>query len=232
MITWHYISSDIYDEIPTEEKTLERMFFLYDTKQIYRGTENFTNKVIIYTELPKTGIVGRMYLNKNTLEGNVYNGKFWVKVIYSIQEALITEDDIKPLLYQDDGISMYSLEEDDSNTIDINEPFLKSIASNNTVAIQQQNLDDKMHKVSPSDVDEVIIASSTGDSNASGKKLGTNTFSENNDTLATEAGAVEYVSKSSVLKSEVVETISDDPSDDKVASAKSIIDCLTWKTTI
>lgn len=231
MITWHYISNDIYEEIPTEEKTLERMFFLYDTNQIYRGTENFTNKVIIYNELPKTGIIGRMYLNKTTLEGNVYNGKFWVKVIYSIQEALVTEDDIKPLLHQDDGISIYSLEEDDNNTIDINESFLKSIVSNNNVSTQQ-NFDDKMHKVSPSDVDEVIIASSTGDSNASGKKLGTNTFSENKDTLATEAGAVEYVSKSSVLKSEVVDAISDDPSEDKVASAKSIVDCLTWRTTV
>lgn len=230
MITWYYISNDIYEEIPTEEKTLERMFFLYDTKQIYRGTENFTNKVIIYTELPKTGIVGRMYLNKNTLEGNVYNGKFWVKVIYSIQEALVTEDDIKPLLHQDDDISIYSLEEDDNDTIDINESFLKRVASNNDITYQ--NLDGKMNKVSPSDVDEVIIASSTGDSSASGKKLGTGTFSENKDTLATEAGAVEYVSKSSVLKSDVVNTISEDPSDGKVASVKSIVDCLTWRTTV
>lgn len=88
MITWHYITRTIFDAASVEEKTSNKLFFLSDTGEIYRGTQNFTESVILYTEEPTVKAVGKLYVNSNTLEGKVWNGSAWVTVIQPVQATM------------------------------------------------------------------------------------------------------------------------------------------------
>lgn len=97
MITWHYITSAAFKAADDAVKTSDKLFFLSDTKQIYRGTENFTESVILYTELPKTPAVGKLYIDSSTLEGKMYNGTDWTTVIQPVQASLTSTDTAKPV---------------------------------------------------------------------------------------------------------------------------------------
>ena len=97
MITWHYITSAAFKAADEAVKTSDKMFFLSDTKQIYRGTENFTESVILYTDLPATPAVGKLYIDSATLEGKMYNGTAWTTVIQPVQASLTSTDTAKPV---------------------------------------------------------------------------------------------------------------------------------------
>lgn len=97
MITWHYITSAAFKAADDAVKTSDKLFFLSDTKQIYRGTENFTESVILYTELPTTPAVGKLYIDSTTLEGKMYNGTTWTTVIEPVQSTLTSTDTKKPV---------------------------------------------------------------------------------------------------------------------------------------
>lgn len=97
MITWHYITSAAFKAADDAVKTSDKLFFLSDTKQIYRGTENFTESVILYTELPATPAVGKLYIDSSTLEGKMYNGTTWTTVIQPVQASLTSTDTTRPV---------------------------------------------------------------------------------------------------------------------------------------
>lgn len=97
MITWHYITSAAFKTAEDAVKTDDKLFFLSDTKQIYRGKENFTESVILYTELPATPAVGKLYIDSTTLEGKMYNGTAWTTVIQPVQAILTSTDTTKPV---------------------------------------------------------------------------------------------------------------------------------------
>ena len=72
MLTWHYITRSSYDSAETSIKTSDKLFFLSDTKEIYRGTESFTESCIIYDEEPTIKAVNKIYINSTTLSSPPY----------------------------------------------------------------------------------------------------------------------------------------------------------------
>lgn len=97
MLTWHYITSEAYNAASAAEKSSDKLFFLSDTKQIFRGTENFTESVVLYDTEPTTKAVGKLYINSTTLEGRIWNGTAWTTVIQPVQSAIVSGDTSKPV---------------------------------------------------------------------------------------------------------------------------------------
>lgn len=97
MLTWHYVTRAAYDAAEASVKTSDKLYFLSDTKEIYRGTENFTESVIVYTTEPTVKAVGKLYINATTLEGKIWNGSAWTTVIQPVQAAIDAADSAKPV---------------------------------------------------------------------------------------------------------------------------------------
>lgn len=97
MLTWHFVTRAVYDAADSTEKSADKLFFLSDTHEIYRGTENFTESVILYSEEPTVKAVGKLYVNSNTLEGRIWNGTAWTTVIQPVQAAIVSGDTAKPV---------------------------------------------------------------------------------------------------------------------------------------
>lgn len=97
MLSWHYVTSAAYAAASASEKTDDKLFFLSDTKQIFKGTNNFTESVILYTTLPTTPAAGKLYIDSTTLEGKIYNGSAWQTVIQPVQATLSASDTSKPV---------------------------------------------------------------------------------------------------------------------------------------
>ena len=81
MMQWHIVTSAEYK---AGTKVAENLYFLSDTKQIYRGEDLYTESVTLYTTLPETPATGRLYIDAASLEGKVYNGTEWKTVISPI----------------------------------------------------------------------------------------------------------------------------------------------------
>lgn len=97
MLSWHIITRAVYDAASVSDKSAEKLFFLSDTHEIYRGTENFTESVVLYTTEPTVKAVGKLYVDANTLEGKIWNGTAWTTVIQPVQAAIISGDTSKPV---------------------------------------------------------------------------------------------------------------------------------------
>lgn len=97
MLTWHYVTRAAYDAAEASVKTSDKLYFLSDTKEIYRGTENFTESVIVYTAEPAVKAVGKLYINATTLEGRIWNGSAWTTVIQPVQATVDAADTSKPV---------------------------------------------------------------------------------------------------------------------------------------
>ena len=97
MLSWHIVTRATYDAAAESAKTSEKIFFLSDTGEIYRGTQNFTESVVLYTSEPTTKAVGKLYVNATTLEGKIWNGSAWTTVIQPVQAAIVSGDTSKPV---------------------------------------------------------------------------------------------------------------------------------------
>lgn len=97
MLSWHIVTRAVYDAADASAKTSEKIFFLSDTGEIYRGTQNFTESVVLYTSEPSTKAVGKLYVNATTLEGKIWNGSAWTTVIQPVQAAIVSGDTAKPV---------------------------------------------------------------------------------------------------------------------------------------
>lgn len=98
MITWHYITSTEYLAASDAVKTNDKLFFLSDTGEIYRGTQNFTESVILYsTAPPAVKAVGKLYINTNTLAGQIWNGSTWITVIKPVFASIASGDTTSPV---------------------------------------------------------------------------------------------------------------------------------------
>ena len=97
MLTWHYITRAAYDAASETDKSSDKLFFLSDTKEIYRGTESFTESVILYTTEPTTKAVGKLYINATTLEGKIWNGSAWTTVIQPVVSTVDASNTVNPV---------------------------------------------------------------------------------------------------------------------------------------
>lgn len=97
MITWHYVTRAAYDAASADSKTADKLFYLSDTGEIYRGTQSFTQSVILYDEEPTVKAVGKLYVNTTTLEGKVWTGTDWKVVVQAAATALSATDTMQPV---------------------------------------------------------------------------------------------------------------------------------------
>ena len=95
MLNWYYVTQAQYKAAATHSS--DNLYFLSDTKEIYRGDDLFTQSVIMYTgELPTTPAVGQLYINETTLEGKTYTGTAWKTVIKAVADT-VTADGTNPV---------------------------------------------------------------------------------------------------------------------------------------
>lgn len=95
MLNWYYVTKAQYTAAAT--RSSDNLYFLSDTKEIYRGDDLFTQSVIMYTgDLPTAPAVGRLYINETTLEGKTYTGTAWKTVIKAVADT-VTADGTNPV---------------------------------------------------------------------------------------------------------------------------------------
>ncbi len=90
MLNWYYVTKAQYKAAATHSS--DNLYFLSDTKEIYRGDDLFTQSVIMYTgDLPTTPAVGQLYINETTLEGKTYTGTAWKTVIKAVADTVAAD---------------------------------------------------------------------------------------------------------------------------------------------
>lgn len=86
MIKWIITTSASYKTL--DPKNPNALYFLSDTKEIYRGETPFTEGIIMVTTFPAAGAQGKIYMNESTLEGKIWTGTAWKTVIGEIASTL------------------------------------------------------------------------------------------------------------------------------------------------
>ena len=94
LFNWYFIDTkaEFVANIPSAENT--NMYFIKDTKEIFRGNESFSGSVNLYTgELGSivNPAVNKLYVNSDTLQGSIYNGTSWVTVIRPVSDTVTTD---------------------------------------------------------------------------------------------------------------------------------------------
>lgn len=86
MIQWHIVDSATYR---AGTKIAGDLYFLKDTKEIYRGEDNFTESVVLYNgTLPTTYALNRLYIDSTTLAGSINDGTGWRSVIKPVEDTV------------------------------------------------------------------------------------------------------------------------------------------------
>lgn len=86
MIQWHIVDSATYRN---GTPIAGHMYFISDTREIYRGEEPFTESVILYNgTLPTSYAINRLYVDSTTLAGYIHNGTEWKSVIKPIEDTV------------------------------------------------------------------------------------------------------------------------------------------------
>lgn len=91
MIKWHIVTSEVFRN---GTATPGHMYFLSDTKEIYRGSDPFTESVIVYTgALPANPALNRLYINSENLEGKIWAGQEtgWTTVIKAVSDEVLDQ---------------------------------------------------------------------------------------------------------------------------------------------
>lgn len=95
MLNWYYVTKAQYTAAAAHSS--DNLYFLSDTKEIYRGDDLFTQSVIMYTgDLPTAPAVGQLFINETTLEGKTYTGTAWKTVIKAVADT-VTADGTNPV---------------------------------------------------------------------------------------------------------------------------------------
>lgn len=103
MLSWHYINTKAeWESADASLKTADKLYFIKDTKEIYKGTERFAESVELFTATeansqPSVKAVGRIYINDKTLEGIVWTGSAWKTVINPVVNILSATDTKSPV---------------------------------------------------------------------------------------------------------------------------------------
>lgn len=91
VIRWCLTTSSHYNSLQRKEPNF--IYFLDDTKEIYRGEINYSSSVYIVDELPEIAAKGKLYILSSNLEGKIWNGSEWRTVIPGVSTTL-TDDDV------------------------------------------------------------------------------------------------------------------------------------------
>lgn len=91
MISWHIVTSEVFRNGTPQDGHL---YFLSDTREIYRGSDPFTESVIMYNgTLPTSPALNRLYINSETLEGKIWRGAIdgWCTVIQAVSDEVVDQ---------------------------------------------------------------------------------------------------------------------------------------------
>ena len=96
MMNWHIVATKA--EFLAGSPVETNLYFIADTHEIYRGSESYTQPIVMYTgELPTSGIaVNHLYINSTTLKGDIYNGTSWTTVLKPLATT-VEEDGDSPV---------------------------------------------------------------------------------------------------------------------------------------
>lgn len=61
-----------------ETKSEQALYFIKDTQEIYRGTVNYNNAIVVVSALPSSPLTSKVYLKTSDNTLNLYNGNTWV----------------------------------------------------------------------------------------------------------------------------------------------------------
>ena len=97
MLSWHFVTAaEYYGAAPTYDN--EKLYFLSDTHEIYKGNVPFTEAVIMVDDTTggfDTALQAitnparrKIYMSQTTMEGRIYNGTSWQTVIRAVDTAV------------------------------------------------------------------------------------------------------------------------------------------------
>ena len=96
MLEWHVVNSATYYAAEASALNSDYLYFLSDTKEIYKGTVSFSEAVELLTApnytLPTTPAHKKIYVNPTNLEGKIYDGTQWVTVIKPVSTSVTASD--------------------------------------------------------------------------------------------------------------------------------------------
>lgn len=80
LVQWVICTYAEYHAMESHPNT--KLYFLYDTEEIYRGDIPFTTSILFYTkERPKKGARRKIYVDTNTLDGYIYENNTWRRIL-------------------------------------------------------------------------------------------------------------------------------------------------------
>ena len=83
-------NSKYYHEL--EHKEDHYLYFIEDTNEIYKGNDVYSNAVSFVNEFPTIAAVGKFYVDVDTLEARVWDGKEWRTMIPEVLTELTDEE--------------------------------------------------------------------------------------------------------------------------------------------
>ena len=96
MLSWHFVTAAEY--YGAGSRDAEKLYFLSDTHEIYKGDIPFTEAVIMVDDSTggfDTTLAGitnparrKIYMSQTTMEGRIYNGTSWQTVIRAVDTAV------------------------------------------------------------------------------------------------------------------------------------------------
>ena len=97
MLSWHFVTAaEYYGAAPSYDN--DKLYFLSDTHEIYKGNVPFTEAVIMVDDATggfDTALQGitnparrKIYLSQTTMEGRIYDGTSWKTVIRAVDTAV------------------------------------------------------------------------------------------------------------------------------------------------
>ena len=97
MLSWHFVTAaEYYGAAPTYDN--DKLYFLSDTHEIYKGNVPFTEAVIMVDDATgdfDTALQAitnparrKIYMSQTTMEGRIYNGISWQTVIRAVDTAV------------------------------------------------------------------------------------------------------------------------------------------------
>lgn len=132
MLTWHYVDSTTFDE---GEANADGLYFLSDTKEIYRGSDLFSGSFVMVDDrssnfdsalaLITRPAHGKIYLSQTTLAGKIYDGASWKQIIYPA-DATVTSSGTNPVT----GKAVYDYVAAEIAKITTGDGFVKNISYN------------------------------------------------------------------------------------------------------
>lgn len=92
LVQWYICTQEEYNAAKQVAGTIKDriLYFISDTKEIYRGTVPYTESTVMYSgELPALGAQGKIYIESTSLAGHIYNGTEWVQVIQPVASSVM-----------------------------------------------------------------------------------------------------------------------------------------------